>query len=491
MHKLIIIFLLISSNLFATDTLRIRTFGDIHDNFAKDIIHTQDKGYIIVGSTYANENRKTDVYVVKLDSTFTRSWSFAHGKNNIDWATGVVEMPNKNLLICGYTNAFGYGGYDGYVLCLDSLGEFLWEKTYGGTDWDFLSDIIALKDGNYLLVGETYSFTNGSSDAYYLKITGTGDTLWTKHYGGAGKDIAHEVIQSHDSCLYICGQTDMLNTDSVNAFLLKLDKNEVFSWFKTYGGNREDIVYDLIETTDSNLVMAGSTSSPQPPFNSILPDLNQYLLKVDSAGTVLWEYGYAYSSSEPNKNDGYFSVTEKNNLFLFAGFTETYGYGEKDLSTTITDQGGWYQGGSSGGFYLSENYEKAITVNDKFVLLGNTNSWGQGNTDILVATFFNTNDTTVYEFVKDSAALPVKEVSTKIREVTIYPNPAGEFVFIESPLKYETAKVCIYDLFGNVVYHKETQLNKLLDVGFLSSGIYMLTLETAYYTFNQKLIIQK
>ncbi len=487
-----------SSKLFCADTLRIYTYGDVYENFSKDIIHTQDGGYLIVGSTYANNDRKSDVYVLKLDSNFKEVWSYAYGKNNIEWGTGVVETLTRNFLICGYTNSFGNGGYDAYVLCLDSLGHFLWEKSYGGANWDFFNDIISLKDGNYMLAGETYSFSNGQSDIYYVKIDEAGDTLWTQHYGFAGKEIAHELIQAHDSSIYITGEIDLLNTDSINAFLLRLDNNEQFSWFNTYGGNRTDIAYDLIESDDSTgLFLAGATSSALPPFNTIGNDLNQYLFKTDLTGQLLWQYAYGTSFDVnilPNKEDIYMSLIQKPNSYVaFAGYTKTYGGGEKDLTITYTDKDGYFKGGPTRGALRDEWFEKAIYANNRYVFLGNTTSWGQGNTDILIFTQVNIDDTaSKFSFHQDTVTLPVHELVSKTSEFLVYPIPTNKYLNIVNNTHQNKVEIAIYDIMGQLVYSNFIfNESNIISLDHFKSGLYVLKMITPESSFQKTFIIQK
>ncbi|MGC8814396.1 MAG: hypothetical protein ACP5QL_08340, partial [Dictyoglomus sp.] len=78
--------------------------------------------------------------------------------------------------VAGYTNSFGAGYYDFYIIKLDSNGDKVWEKTYGGSKNDGAYSIQQTTDGGYIVAGYTNSFGAGYGDFYIIKTDSEGNT---------------------------------------------------------------------------------------------------------------------------------------------------------------------------------------------------------------------------------------------------------------------------------------------------------------------------
>ncbi len=96
---------------------------------------------------------------------------------------------------------------DAYLIKTDSLGKLQWQRTYGGTDWDFGYSLKQTADEGFLVGGQTYSYGSGNGDAWLIRTNKNGDTLWTHTYGGSGYDVANAVLNEGDSLYLIAGAT--------------------------------------------------------------------------------------------------------------------------------------------------------------------------------------------------------------------------------------------------------------------------------------------
>ena len=164
-----------------------KVYGTTGNDYAKSVVLDRDSGYVVVGATDGLGQGAMDGYFLKIDSAGDLQYTRTFGGTNIDWLTDVKVVPD-GFIISGYTNSFS-DDYRIYLIKTDENGIVEWQETYGDNlGWYFANSIAIAHDGNYVLVGETYSQSNGISDAYVTKINTFGDVIWEKRYGGNGKD---------------------------------------------------------------------------------------------------------------------------------------------------------------------------------------------------------------------------------------------------------------------------------------------------------------
>ena len=126
------------------------------------------------------------------------------------------------------------------VTSLAVAGDSLWAGTIGGGSLDIAFSITSANDGAFAIVGATKSYGAGESDVYLVKVNDAGDTLWTRTYGGAGKDEGHHVIQANDGGFLIAGMTESSGAGGSDAYVVKVDSVGAIEWSHTYGGAERD-----------------------------------------------------------------------------------------------------------------------------------------------------------------------------------------------------------------------------------------------------------
>jgi hypothetical protein len=125
-------------------------------------------------------------------------WTRTYGGSNHDYARSVQQTPDGGYIVAGYTASFGAGGSDFYLVKINSQGDTLWTRTYGGSNGEEARSVQQTADGGYIVAGFTYSFGAGLSDFYLVKTNSLGDTLWTRTYGGSRSELAYCVQQTAD-----------------------------------------------------------------------------------------------------------------------------------------------------------------------------------------------------------------------------------------------------------------------------------------------------
>ncbi|MBN2466003.1 hypothetical protein JXD38_10325, partial [candidate division WOR-3 bacterium] len=102
-------------------------------------------------------------------------------------------------------------------------GDSLWTRTYGGTEVDEGFSVQQTADGGYIVAGATWSFGAGGFDVYLIKTGAQGDSLWTRTYGGTREDVGKEVRQTTDGGYIIAGRTYSFGGADEDVYLIKTD----------------------------------------------------------------------------------------------------------------------------------------------------------------------------------------------------------------------------------------------------------------------------
>ncbi|MBK9191928.1 MAG: hypothetical protein IPM77_10670 [Crocinitomicaceae bacterium] len=210
----------------------INVYGNGGYDYGRDIQECYDSSFVVTGSS-SSFTGEADAYLMKVDKYGDFIWSYNYGGNDSEWGQSVVITYDSCYAIGGYTNSFGAGGFDFYLIRTDNSGIPLWEKTYGGSDWDQAYDLIETPDSGFVLVGYTYSFS-GSKDGYIVRTNKDGDTLWTKLIGGTGEDFLNAIMLDGDS-IVVCGGTGSFGTGGIDGIISKMDLDGSIGWTKYAG----------------------------------------------------------------------------------------------------------------------------------------------------------------------------------------------------------------------------------------------------------------
>jgi len=203
-----------------------RTFGGIDSDFDgendESLQQTSDGGYIIAGSTwsYGYRNYTSDVYLIKTDAYGNLKWQRNYGSNRTDLGTAVQQTSDGGYIVAG---TYGYSSTDddAYLVRTDSLGNVLWQRTYGGTQSDRAYSVQVTNDGGYVLAG-MYRFSNTDFDFYVVKTNASGFIEWQQAIGGSLGELAFCIQQTFDGGYIVGGYTESFAATSRDFYLVKL-----------------------------------------------------------------------------------------------------------------------------------------------------------------------------------------------------------------------------------------------------------------------------
>jgi hypothetical protein len=352
-----------------------KTFGGSDRDWGNSVQQTRDGGFIVVGTTLSFGAGEADVWLIKTDADGNKLWEKTFGGSDWDVGNSVQQTSDGGFILVGTTLSFGAGEADVWLIKTDADGNKLWEKTFGGSDRDVGNSVQQTSDGGFILVGETASFGAGEDDVWLIKTDADGNKLWEKTFGGSGWDDGWSVQQTSDGGFIIVGATASFGAGGFDVWLIKTDADGNKLWEKTFGGDNLDVGLSVQQTSDGGFIIVGETWS----FGAGWADV--WLIKTDADGNKLWEKtfggsGWDEGSSVQQTSDG---------GFIIVGDTESFGAGEADVWLIKTDADGnklWEK--TFGGSSYDYGYSVQQTSDGGFIIVGETWSFGAGDYDVLL-----------------------------------------------------------------------------------------------------------
>jgi hypothetical protein len=256
------------------------TFGAAGDE-ASEIEKTNDGGYIIAGFTVNTgvEDDLLDAMLIKLDGVFTQVWLKNYGTKTPGEYKGEDARSVKQTADGGFIFAGSQsdGVPDVYLVKTDADGDIIWEKTYGGSDWDVANDIFITNDGGYVMAGFTIK---NARDVFVVKTDSAGTEQWSENYGGSSNDEGAAIVETSDQGFLIVGGTKSSSVDGdEDVYIIKTDGSGSQIWDMTYGGNGSEGASCVRKDTPPGFIISGSTGS----FSR---STDMYILKTDSDGEI-------------------------------------------------------------------------------------------------------------------------------------------------------------------------------------------------------------
>ncbi len=482
MKKLLLILIFVSSILVNAQppTKFFSTYGGNGYDEGYDLKQTLDGGYIITGSTSSLGQGNTDMYLLKLDSMGVKKFETSFGGVSNEVGKSVVQLLDSSYVIAGFTSSTGVGGYDIFLVKTDKNGALLWQKTIGGTDWDFAYSMEATADGGFIIAGTTYSFGRGNADGYIVKTDANGNVVWQKTYGGLNDDEFKSVIQTTDGNYALTGYTKSYNDiDSGDVWTFKVDAIGDSTWCKFYGGSKEDFGNQIIEHPSGDLYIAGASQS----FGTGL--LDGYILHTDNNGVYIFQRLDNTSTSFQEFVSIVVSKKSQNIVNTIAKETfTTYGLQSKMLEMNL---GLNYLNAIDFGSVLNDHTYKMIATKDKgYACIGYT----YGYNSILSNCYFVKVDSNLQGSLY--SIVSIEEFNIDKNKISIFPNPTSDQLTFQlsGGIFIDLSKVKLFDLLGKeidftnkIIDHKPNQI--LIDVSDLRSGIYYLK----YFNYSEKISI--
>jgi hypothetical protein len=482
-----------------------------------------------------NNAARNDLWLVSIDTALNVLWNKSFGGNNQEDGPGKIIYANNQLLFgcssksdssCSKetrSKIVGGGVSDFWICSVDSVGNKLWEKTYGSPGNDDTPSITLLSDGNYLILGTGSSGVGfdrtypgwGSYDFWALKLDAQGNKIWDKSFGGTGGNIFYTsnsynflnaAFPTENGSFVFCGNTNSPVSGNISDagyggfdfWIIKVDSAGNKIWDRRYGGSQADYCSQLISTMDGGFLLLGVTNSPQDgtvneaPIGGVL-NADVWLIKLDSAGNEQWDRRYGGTG----KDFGLSAVIAPGGGYWISATTSSPvgfdvsepGYGLADYWIFKIDSAGnklWDKrfGGPDDDF--ASNF--VLMPDSSIFLCGYSypgtsavkSEYGYGGTDYWVV-----------HFKYDDSAVGVTDYAANALQLTVTPNPAKEAVTISS--KTAMKNIELFDMSGKKVFERKllhSFFEKIMLNG-LGNGVYTLRVATDEGMANKKVVVMR
>ncbi|MFI5220714.1 MAG: T9SS type A sorting domain-containing protein [Bacteroidia bacterium] len=435
-----------------------KTFGGANYDVGSAILQTGDSGFIIAGQTMSYGDTLGDAYLVRINREGNEIWDKSYSQRLLGGANAIAPASDGGFLLAGHSETDSFD-CQFYLIRVNSSGDTIWTRMFGGVYDDAASAVIQTNDGNFVLAGFADENSPSGSDAYIVKIDISGNILWAKKYGSTANEYANSIRQTADGGYIFAGKKEN-PTAGYDVYLVKLDSSGNKQWEKTYGGNKDDLAYCVRNCKDGGYVISGLTYS----FGNGSADI--YLIRINATGDLLWTKTFGGNLFDQS----YDILQVEDSGFMVAGFTRSFGDTMNDIYIISTDKNGmmnWSKtmGGKGDDVALSiiESFDKT------YVIAGRTSGFGAGNADMFV---FQMDD-------KGTSSTGVGEIIRNPGMSTVFPNPFSE----NATLTYANSKnknttLFIYDLNGKLITElKDTGIGSFhIEKNYLSNGIYFYRL---------------
>ena len=510
--------------LFAQSNMAIQwqsCYGGSDYDLVWDIVQS-DSGYLVLGESRSNDGDVTnnhgmrDIWIVSIDSLGGIIWERCYGGSNIDFQGSIISDFEGSYYFCGvvFSNdgdvqSGNHGNYDTWVVKIDSLGDIIWEKCYGGGGYENAPYIMQLKNGN-LLISCNSTSNDGDLPAHYgiydnwlLIISPQGEILQNKVFGNSMINNMKNIIKTKDGGYFFVSSTNLVegmvegtyHGGLEDVWVVKLDSNMNIEWQKLYGGSETDNSDLGILELQYGYIFLAQTNSNDGDVSGYHGNIGEsadiWVVRIDIEGNIIWQrclggLFWEGSGSIHKTEDGGFVIfgeTQSNNGDVSGNYSWS---GYSDIWMVKLSANGELEWQECFGGYGNERiYNGAIKKSDdNWIVAGRASN----NSFDVDCNLHGAEDFWVFEIL-DTTGVGQYELLKENMEFEVYPNPAKDYVCFEYilPGNKEDVILSIKNMQGiettHFILHDKKGI-KVWDTRGVKQGVY-------FYSFKSGLRILK
>jgi hypothetical protein len=423
-----------------------------------------DSSYAVTGTSAAFDNNSGQAFLMITDSLGNQKWTKNYGGFGEDIGVRVIHVPNDGFFIAGFSGSTSNGNFDFVLYKTDEQGNLLWEKMYGGLDWEQLHDAALLSDGGLILVGETEGFSSQKKDIFMVRTTPLGDTVWTKTIQTPEDDYVSAVEVLSPTEFIIGGNKGEFGLSKGMLASYNIDGTENWIEFLDQAGITR--VND-ITIHQSNIYAAGDLQHPVEDKTDI------WFVKTDLTGGFVGQEMNPFYTSSSFYNTIVVNGNNKIYLGIMSETQELNPYpGGLDASTHCFLYDLSFSSGESYSGFDEDFINNMIVTNDGGVAFVGTVSddpgaLTMGTNVMLVKIGLNDEITSFPDLDLDLVSVMTEEKKTFL----VHPNPTSSFINIPNEL-------------NNNAYELRNIQGQIVKSGKVTSQIFMHNLENGIYFLN-------
>jgi predicted secreted protein len=323
-----------------------KVFGGPFADVAYEVKESSDGSFIVAGSSVTSApTRLTDGFIVKLDSNGNFVWSLTYGGPAEDQFRSLTisqEGVTEYIIVTGYTKSFGSGGEDAWILKIKSLdGSIEWQKTYGTSNDDRFQRVITSSYNgsiSYVFAGRTFS-SSTNFDLWVMITDKDGNIQMSKKYYypflSPGREQAWDIKETPDGAFVVGNFAERyIGSGGRDIWILKIRKdNGEIIWQKAFGGINDDEARSLLVEENGDIILAGTAHS----LVSSSSTYDIWILRLDKDGNLKWQKVFGLPGSNADLASSICLSDDGN--FVVAGYTTTSGGGNDIFVMKITPDG--------------------------------------------------------------------------------------------------------------------------------------------------------
>jgi hypothetical protein len=445
-----------------------------YDRTTRDVLPTSDGGYLLVGMANNSNPADCELYVMKTNGMGEMQWDSSYGGAKPDYAYSMVETHDGNYIIAGYTQSFGNGDYDMYLLKIAPDGRMLKQIDLGDGKNEEAREIIRTKDNKYVVVGTAgFESTTADQQIMVVKMDANLTVENTWFFGESGKEYGLGIKQTADDGFIISGQTFSKGNGGGDAYLLKISATGAKEWDQYYGGAQNDEAVGVVVNPDGSYVFAMRDSSSSA-------DVDIKIYKVSSTGAEVWNMPFAGPYKDTPKTieamgNNEYIVGAISRSFNGAGSPDMWLLKIKDNGSTGTKVWERFYGDAIG----HDHCHRAKAVSDGILAAGHTR-----------------NPTQKVYFLKLSLegklTVGLNENQLMSSDVMVFPNPVTGGVVNVKNAKHVGTEIGVYNILGERIHYSYVTAGNdgLIDLTSQPAGVYIINVSSANSTVTKKIVIR-
>ncbi|MEO6869366.1 MAG: hypothetical protein ABI168_06965, partial [Ginsengibacter sp.] len=332
-------------------TIWKKIIGFNYNEYSSKVRATADGGFVNVCTAeeggsgfhyrpYPQSSRNfTDMWIAKSNSSGNVVWERDYGNIDIEAGFDIRELSDGSLIAVGQSGAVGgditsnAGGLDMWIIKISSTGNILWSKSYGTNLAEAGRALYITNDGNCVVVGNT------GTDGYIVKVNSSdGSLIWSQTVAGGGTETFNGVTEDASGNLIFSGSTNSTtgigagNHGMNDVWLYKTNSTGAMIWSKVFGSTADDNGYTLVANANGSVTVSAGSSAANGDNTINRGGPDEWIINVDTNGNLVWQKDMGSTGAETGvdivkANDGgYATLSYTNALGTNGDITCPKGY---------------------------------------------------------------------------------------------------------------------------------------------------------------------